>query len=90
MLSIDEVVEYFGDSGQLAEGYTNNGQLSDQYDSNRIAYDYYGTPNLWWLRSPGNSYNLASVVNADGSIDCSGYQVSSTIGIRPALWLYAN
>ena len=38
LLSLDEVVRYFGDSGELRSGGSNSYRISDQYDSARIAY----------------------------------------------------
>ena len=40
----------------------------------------------WWLRSPGNDYNVASNVLRDGSLN--HYDVSNAAGcVRPALWI---
>jgi len=91
LLSIEEVVWYFGDSGQLREpNYINNfmGSLSDGYSSNRRAYTPDGTVSSWWLRSPGNRSSRAARVSGFGSIDITGFTVDPLdSGIRPALWL---
>jgi len=52
LLSIEEVVKYFGDSGQLKKGARNDGCIDDQYNKERIAYDKGGEGTWWWLRSP--------------------------------------
>ena len=52
LLSIDEVVKYFGDSGQLKNRPRNAWWINDQYNTKRIAKD--GSEAWWWwLRSPG-------------------------------------
>jgi hypothetical protein len=98
LLSIEEVVRYFGDSGQLANGYPSNGafisgaRISDEYDSARIAQTETGTDWWWWLRSPGNSYYDIAFVDSGGSICIPGHSslrgaFRSDGGVRPALWL---
>ena len=83
LLSLAEVVQYFGDSGRLRP----YAQLSDQYNENRIAY-YNGSAVWWWLRSPGKYSNNASSVGSNGYILGSGGSVTITLGgVRPALWL---
>ena len=101
LLSVEEVVRYFGDSGDLKNRkgwYWENGNfilkdgrghlINDEYNSARIAVNAYGAVSWWWLRSPGNFSNNAAFVDYDGSIDFSGYPVLlDGGGIRPALWL---
>ncbi len=42
----------------------------------------------WWLRSPGNTQNRASLVNYEGEVFNLGYFVNyGRNGIRPALWI---
>jgi len=97
LLSLEELVKYFGDSGDLrnkrrkdVQGNNNsNGYfLDDQYNSARIA-DYGSEGALrWWLRSPGVNSNLAAYVYSVGSVDVEGYYVNNdSFGVRPALWL---
>jgi len=91
ILSIAEVVEYFGDSGQL-----DNSELSDwwwgiydEYNSARVATDIDGLYAWTWLRSRGNRPALAAGVDGVGAISISGTGVSNTAGrVRPVLWLY--
>ena len=60
-LSLDELIKYFGDSGQLRFN-NEKGYFSDQYDNARIAYDASGATWFWILRSLGiGSYNAAFV-----------------------------
>jgi hypothetical protein len=88
LLSIEEVVRYFGDSGQLHGG--NPGSklfINDQYKTKRVARCD-GRNTQWWLRSPGLRGNTAADVFAGGAIHVSGHHVNNTCtGFRPALWL---
>jgi hypothetical protein len=89
LLSIEEVVEYFGNSGQLAAITKNSGggYIDDQYNDERVA-KYDGEAKLWWLRSPGPRDNYVALVVWDGCISSVNAPVShSEIGVRPALWL---
>ncbi|MDR0469488.1 MAG: DUF6273 domain-containing protein [Peptococcaceae bacterium] len=89
LLSIEEVVQYFGDSGELEEA--NTGRvfvLTDQYNSARIAYDETGTASLWWLRSPGDFTYKAALVTYDGILSVmGGFAEVDSGGVRPALWM---
>jgi hypothetical protein len=42
---------------------------------------------VWWLRSPGYHSFYAACVHVDGYVYVNGIDVSSTGGVRPALWL---
>ena len=76
LLSIDEVLQHFGDSGLVAIGATMRYSardasayhglfstfIDDQYNNARVANDLNGLGSSWWLRSPGvNPYFAASV-----------------------------
>ena len=92
LLSLDEAVKYFGDSGQLANPPEDKYWIVDEYDSARIAKDKNGKSS-WWLRSPGiDDYcdcgGFAPYVSIDGYVSVHGNEVySGNIGVRPALWL---
>ena len=92
LLSIEEVVRYFGDSGQLDNRPTNVWLISDEHDVARIARDLRGSASWWWLRSPGVVPSRAASVGRDGELNMQGGLVIwySDIGggIRPAMWLY--
>ncbi|GHU55085.1 hypothetical protein AGMMS49975_16480 [Clostridia bacterium] len=89
LLSISEVVKYFGDSGDLANkkrykyestkgGYyldKDGWWLHDQYDNARIA-EYNGSPAGWWLRSPGITSNCAALVTSGGYVNIIGFFVN--------------
>ena len=88
ILSIAEVVQYFGDSGHLANqtGF-GNGFINDEYNSNRIA-TFNGSDYWWWLRSPGDHNLFVSYVSHYGHIYMPGGDVNHNHGgVRPALWL---
>jgi len=99
LLSISDVVKYFGDSGQLRHRPINsnwseceNGlshAIDDQYNHlRRVMYkdDY----TWWWLRSPGESQDKAAYVNTEGIIFLNGEFAFDDGGknykcIRPAI-----
>ena len=100
LLSLEEVLKYFGGSGELANRPDDSDTfwgITGQYSSARRAYysgphDWYdgwyeGTLN-WWLRSPGYYSFNAVLVYAGGAVDVhgTGGQEYNT-GIRPAFWL---
>ena len=88
LLSIEEAVRYFGDSGQLQNRPPGIRWISDEYDSARIARNDAGTAIWWWLRSPGRYQHLAAGIDPGGVISLYGTGVSNTSGgVRPALWL---
>jgi hypothetical protein len=98
LLSLEEVVRYFGDSGQLAnmpgDAY---GGINDQYNEARIAYSAVESPwgepagiaSVWWLRSPGSTSDSfgGAYVLGGGNIYVYGVTVLGDTGVRPALWL---
>jgi hypothetical protein len=62
LLSIAEVVQYFGDSRQLANQAPKD-YVRDQYNKARqakILID--GDFGWWWLRSPGTDSNIAAII----------------------------
>ena len=72
LLSIDEVVRYFGDSGRIKNRTRNPGcdwckdeffpWFNDKYDINRRAVDETGMVYSWRLRSPGANGHLVAEV----------------------------
>jgi len=92
LLSLEEVVRYFGDSGQLVNIPADNVyKISDEYDSKRVAKDKDSDNVGWWLRSPGARTDLTVFVDYEGKIQAAGHNsneyVDSTGGVRPALWI---
>ena len=89
LLSIEEVVRYFGDSGQLKNKNPKSKYwIDDQYNNARIAKGSSGSASWWWLRSPGDFPDRAAGVFGVGDVDMYGSGVSSSGGgVRPALWL---
>lgn len=89
LLSIGEVVQYFGDSGQLL-GRNPGSRLfiNDRYKAARVARDEGGATAWWWLRSPGLRRGTAAQVYNGGAIHVSGHYADNPLGgVRPALWL---
>jgi hypothetical protein len=103
LLSVEEVVKYFGDSGQL-DGvtyyedwngwlYPNAKTIDDEFNEARIAYDANGAGAAaeWGLRSPGGrGYGDTWITGVlpNGSIDVDG--IGGTGNLRPAMWIYVD
>ena len=98
LLSLEEVVKYFGDSGQLAnKKHPDNAWwgFSDQYSKARTAVSITITGETsrswWWLRSPGSSNTDAVFVSIGGVISVlGGYVDKKNGGVRPAMWININ
>ena len=87
LLSVSEVVKYFGDSGQLKNRPSKSTYyISDKFNSERIASLKNEWASCWWLRSLGDYSLRACYVTPRGEIHMDGYIVHSS-GVRPALWL---
>ena len=89
LLSVEEVVKYFGDSRQLKyRPQSDSYWIDDQFNDKRLAYDASGAASWWLLRSPGSSDCYAAAVSSFGFVLMSGFSVSvAGGGVRPALWL---
>ena len=93
LLSLEEVMKYFGDSGQLADRkrpYNAWWGFSDQYSKARKAVSITKeTPwSWWWLRCPGGSNTDAVIVSIGGVISVlGGYVGKENGGVRPAMWI---
>ena len=87
LLSIEEIVKYFGDSGTLQAGVPKDRtqSLDDKFNEARIGYtSNHCVGNSWWLRSPGytgssdgNRNDYAAYVEYDGQISLFGSHVQS-------------
>ena len=103
LLSLEEVLRYFGDSGDYVnknrnkqEGYYPKDKwvpsaigvgFSDAYDNNRMAM-YENEPHSWWLRSPGGLDDRAAMISEGGAVFVNGMFVADgVVGIRPVLWM---
>jgi hypothetical protein len=91
LLSINEVLQYFGDSGMMTRGMDESIRINDwtqppppgiypwgiqdQYGEKRIAYTAGGSVLWWWLRSPGMHSANAAVVGIDGDLTLNGGSV---------------
>ncbi|MDR0248760.1 MAG: DUF6273 domain-containing protein [Oscillospiraceae bacterium] len=87
LLSLEEVVKYFGDSGQLASRPTGASSIDDQYNNLRVARNSSGAAVSWWLRSPGAYSDYAAATDGGGRVNMSGYGARTSRGVRPALWV---
>jgi hypothetical protein len=88
LLSLEEAVLYFGDSGQLAnpniESIGGNSSLiqsaiSDQFNAGRVALDLGDNATAgWWLRTPGQ-YRMQTIdVTGLGTIHVAGVHAAGT------------
>lgn len=87
LLSTEEVVRYFGDSGQLENGNPDSSySIEDEYGKERIA-QFEDANERWWLRSPGIEPEFTSMVARCGMLEVGGYFAEKREGLRPALWI---
>ena len=82
LLSIEDVLNYYGDSGSFGNGNSEESIIDDEYNEARIV-----DGGIWWLRSPGSDSEFAAAVNEDGTIQVDGYHVQEQLGLRPAAWV---
>jgi len=69
LLSLEELVQYFGDSGKLKNRpNSSTWYINDQFNKNCIAYNPLGSAAWWWLRSPGYRSFFATFVNRVGYV----------------------
>ena len=100
LLSLEETVKYFGDSGHLSnrpdysyqiQGDYDSYRIDDEYNSSRIAVDKdNGNAQWWWLRSPGCRKNDATYIRLAGLVNMGDVLIDVITysgGVRPALWL---
>jgi hypothetical protein len=90
ILSLEEVVRYLGDSGQLANRPDDDTyMIDDQFNEERVVQVLNGGYSVpWWLRSPGMMNYKAAVVSPDGYIMIGGSDVwSDSCKARPAMWV---
>ena len=94
LLSISEVVKYFGDSGKLkTKQFGPKGEawwFDDHYSTDRSAK--FGSKNAWWwLRSPGYISSRAAYIRTNGDIHIHGEGFKGNGGgVRPALWVHTK
>ncbi len=97
LLSLDEVIKYFGDSGELygrpgkepGEVWTQEEcEISDVYNYDRMVEELDGSRWYWCLRSPGHFDFYVTYISGDGILWLNGASVNeSEYGVRPALWM---
>ena len=96
LLSIEEMVKYFGDSGLLYNKESNINVINDRFNAARATVDINDAATWWWLRSSGDDSEFAAYICTDGVIHISGSLViigekdGAGGGVRPALWMNLN
>jgi len=93
LLSIEEVVKYFGSNWELLYNPANHHfdidesyWLKDRNNDERAAL-FNRKSEAWWLRSPGEEPAAAAFVDRSGVVHINGRDKASPLGVRPALWL---
>ena len=95
LLSLEEVVQLFGDSGQYWDRTHPDNKwwgFHDKYSGYRVARNLDGSASWWWLRSPGGFGSNVAIVGTNGVVRMDGNYVfgdgsGGGAGVRPALWL---
>jgi len=88
LLSVDEVLKYFGNSGNRGKFF-----IDDEYNQARKAVCLDGSPSKWLLCTSGNQPGFVANVTVDGKISITGDFVNRkstpllNIGVRPAMWV---
>jgi hypothetical protein len=102
LLSLDELVLYFGDADQLAKPESEREHTWGFYGAHadeRIVKCINGScwchsetyGHWWWLRSPGGTSGGTAGVSSVGVVHVFGYGfIGSGGGVRPALWVYLD
>jgi len=90
LLSIREVMHYYGDSGQMFirpdDLYI--AYIEDEYNSNRIVPFEDGTHRWQWLRSSGESPICAAGIDPLGNLSIFGTGINNNSpGVRPVIWI---
>jgi serine/threonine protein kinase len=86
LLSIEEVVTYFCDSGELENWNGDDWPITDQYSGARQAKNG-NNWSWWWLRSPGYYNGRAARIGPSGGLYVFGLNNTDWSGVRPALWI---
>jgi hypothetical protein len=90
LLSLDEVLRYFGDSGDVAAPRRKNSEGELQDDGGFVDDGFNAARaagKVWWLRTPGRRKNNAANVSGNGRIFIAGSGISIPLGVRPAVWV---
>jgi len=101
LLSYEEVVRYFGDSGDLKNrigvdigyGLLFGDAIKDKYNKARNVLNLDGFNAWWWLRSPGGPRCQTENDHVTaGSVDnviwlCGDGVIREDGGVRPAMWI---
>ena len=87
-LSTDEAEKYFRNDMDRRAAVTPYAKRQGGFVSSSNTTPDGQPTGWWWLRSPGDSSNIASIVGSGGGVYSVGYDVNyKFISVRPALWL---
>jgi len=87
LLSVDEIVQYLGDSGQLQNRVDDAWRIEDRFNSFRVAFDLYDDAMWWWSRTMGLTEERVINVGFAGYVLIDGFPVAENGGVRPAMWI---
>ena len=95
LLSLDEILEYYGDSGEIENWHGYETFMNDQFNEKRITTTLDDQVSWWWTRSPGaywyqcdTFHIVAASIMANGGLGIQGEYVTNQYGgVRPAMWL---
>jgi len=91
LLSLDEVVQYFGDSGALQNQPESIWWVYDRFNrARRTNFEELDDWTWWWLRSPGEyGHQIASIYPSGYILVSGGFAGADWYGggIRPAMWV---
>lgn len=89
LLSFDEVIRYFGDSGKINAGPVDDEMgIDDEFSKARTVKNNKGVDVFWWLRSPGGEGHTTGSIGMLCEIwICGDAAKNKSGGVRPAMWL---
>ena len=91
LLTVEEAARYFENCKDRMSIPTPYAKNKGSYTCEKDKLACGESAGWWWLRSTGESSQLAAVVNPNGEIYVEGYYVGITsVSVRPALWLKLN
>jgi len=78
LLSIQEVLRYFGDGGEMGNSANERTFLGDDFNENRQLQDTSGNTVTWWLRTSGSGDTMTAHIRVNGVIDIFGSHAEQT------------
>lgn len=86
LLSCNEAERYFSSNSERTCGITDYAAAKGAFAKSLFRWNGRDA-SYWWLRTPGKSAKFAADIALDGSIGKDGILVTSSYGVRPAMWV---